>query len=472
MHRRAASSGFAQAVAEQRHIMPRGDAHQQRRPHALDVGQRQFEGRAGGVVGEILHAQAVVDRAAAQSACDRGQQMTFLAGRQRRHQQAGFRAGGPEAGGGSDDRLVPRGFDQRTVATDHRIDEAVLGVQPLVAVTVAVRQPALVDRLVVARDGTQYLTPARVQPEVRPQRIVVADRLARNQFPGASAKAKDLVGERADRADVHHVAGQFGLHRLADVGADLEVLAAPHAAKLMGAGDLAGEAHTARAMDAARHVGGDQRTEILVGHHTLALDESADRAAIAHRHVLQLALAALVADRAVERMVDEQELHHVALRVKCALGLGVDLHPVHHRRGAGRHGLGRLLDVDQAHAAVGRDRQLVVIAETRDADAGLVGGLDDHRPLRHLHGAAIDLDGDQVRRGVGGGRLCAHRCGVRVPGPALRRRGRAARRPASACARCSARTRARSGAGSPAPATQRPRRRRRSYGPRSGRRPA
>ena len=55
-------------------------------------------------------------------------------------------------------------------------------------------------------------------------------------------------------------------------------------------------------------------------------------------------------------------------------------------------GLRRLLDFDQAHAAVGRDRQLVVVAEARDRDAGLVGGMDDHRALRRGHRDAVDLD--------------------------------------------------------------------------------
>jgi hypothetical protein len=37
--------------------------------------------------------------------------------------------------------------------------------------------------------------------------------------------------------------------------------------------------------------------------------------------------------------------------------------------------LRRLLDLDQTHAAVGRDGELLVIAEVRDVDAGLVGGI-------------------------------------------------------------------------------------------------
>ena len=49
-------------------------------------------------------------------------------------------------------------------------------------------------------------------------------------------------------------------------------------------------------------------------HDALALVVARDVAPEAHRQVLQLALAALIADRAVERVVDEQELHRRALR--------------------------------------------------------------------------------------------------------------------------------------------------------------
>src|SRR5690606_39301998 len=98
-----------------------------------------------------------------------------------------------------------------------------------------------------------------------------------------------------------------------------------------------------------------QRTEGVGGYRALALDEAADRPAVTERQGLQLALAALVADRAVERMVDQQELHHVALRTQRLVAACGDLHAVHDRRGAGRRRLRHLLDLDQAHAAeIGR----------------------------------------------------------------------------------------------------------------------
>ena len=56
--------------------------------------------------------------------------------------------------------------------------------------------------------------------------------------------------------------------------------------------------------------------------------------AIGHRLVLQVALAALVADRAIERMVDEQELHHPFARLLHHRRVGEDLRRLAIRAGA------------------------------------------------------------------------------------------------------------------------------------------
>src|SRR3546814_11125737 len=47
-------------------------------------------------------------------------------------------------------------------------------------------------------------------------------------------------------------------------------------------------------------------------------------------------------------------------------------------------------------------------SEARDRDAGLVGGLDDHRALGRGQFDAVDKDGDLVRRQVGVDGLGAH----------------------------------------------------------------
>jgi hypothetical protein len=105
--------------------------------------------------------------------------------------------------------------------------------------------------------------------------------------------------------------------------------------------------------------------------------EARERLAVLERVVLEAALARLVADRAVERVVDEQELHHRALRFG---GLGdsvrTTMPSLHHLRRAGGLQLGHALDLDQAHPALADHREARVVAVVGDLDA------DPARPRR------------------------------------------------------------------------------------------
>src|SRR6266496_4542335 len=190
-----------------------------------------------------------------------------------------------------------------------------------------------------AEDGIRDLYVTGVQTCALP---IWAHGFAPRQLPVARRVAERLGGERADRAQVDDVSGELGVHRLADESDDLGVLAAPDHAELHDAADLLAEAHAARAVDAARHVGRDERTQALVQHHALLFGVARGALAVADREVLELAFAALVADRAVERMVDEQELHHAVLRVPRVVGARKHFHAFADRRGASGLGLGRL----------------------------------------------------------------------------------------------------------------------------------
>src|ERR687883_1632163 len=97
---------------------------------------------------------------------------------------------------------------------------------------------------------------------------------------------------------------------------DVTVRAALLQDELVVLGDLLAEAHAAVAEDAALAVDRDERREReRLDEVALGLDEARAAAAPAERDVLQRALAALVADRAVERVVDEQELADGLLRL-------------------------------------------------------------------------------------------------------------------------------------------------------------
>ena len=88
-------------------------------------------------------------------------------------------------------------------------------------------------------------------------------------------------------------------------GNEGEARAALRHGELAAAADLTGEAHAAGAVDAAVLVDDDLGAEILVAIAALHLAHAGVAAAVAVRVVLKLALAGLVADGAVERVVDE-----------------------------------------------------------------------------------------------------------------------------------------------------------------------
>ena len=97
------------------------------------------------------------------------------------------------------------------------------------------------------------------------------------------------------------------------------------------------------------------------------------------RLVLQWTLAALVADRAVERVVGEQELEDAVLGLLHLLRVGDDVHAVVHLDVAGRlqRRAPRPVDFDEAHAAHADRLHARVVAEARHVVAGALGGFDD-----------------------------------------------------------------------------------------------
>src|SRR5207237_9029506 len=98
---------------------------------------------------------------------------------------------------------------------------------------------------------------------------------------------------------------------------------------------------------------------------------------VLHVVVLELALAALVADGAVHRVVDEVELHAPALVVLHRGGSGADLEAFLDPHLAPRHeaawGVARL---HQAYAALAGDGEARVVAEVRDGHADAARRLD------------------------------------------------------------------------------------------------
>ena len=268
----------------------------------------------------------------------------------------------------------------------------------------AVAQPAPVDRVGVDAEVAHELVARRLHDGAAADAARRARALDLLEVPRPGLEAVRRRGQRADRADLHRVAGEVRRERLVRERHHLGLVAALHEADQRVAGDLVGEAGAAVAQDAAlaveQHEVADRDRLLEVA---LLLDVAALARAVAERLVLQRALAALVAHRAVQRVVGEQQLEDALLGPLRRRRLGVDLHVRRHRDHARRRQLrtAAAVDLDEAHPAHADRAHPVVPAEPRDVRAGALGGGDDQLALAGRERPAVDRDGDGVGVGLG-----------------------------------------------------------------------
>src|SRR3954468_72831 len=176
--------------------------------------------------------------------------------------------------------------------------------------------PLLVDGRVRAGEAAQNLAATPVGALLATGRAVLADARRGDEVERARAEAVLRAGEGADRADLHGVAGEIGVERLVGVDRNLFECASLEQLDERVTGDLLREPRAPRTEHAPlaveQHLRGDG-DRLLEG--ALLVAEAALGRPVGEGLVLQRALAALVADRAVERVVEEQELQRSLLRL-------------------------------------------------------------------------------------------------------------------------------------------------------------
>ena len=110
--------------------------------------------------------------------------------------------------------------------------------------------------------------------------------------------------------------------------------------------------------------------------------------------LLQFALAAAIADRAIEWVVGEQELDHGALSFLNLFALRRDHHAIGANDRAGGLQLRHLLNADQTHAARRLQSEIGVVAERRNVETIFAAHVDQARAFRDLKVFGVDGDFD------------------------------------------------------------------------------
>ena len=198
-------------------------------------------------------------------------------------------------------------------------------------------------------------------------------------FPRTRLVAICSGSKRADRTNIDAHAAFFAFEMVVLVGRDDRTDATVLHAERPHVHAFAADAHTAIAQNAARPVEVHHRRPLLLFPVVLGLGEFGFRRAVGKRHVLQFALAAGIAHRAIQRMVAEHELEHRLARLTHLVAVRRNDHALGHGRGAGGLQLGHLLDLHDAHAARALQRESGVIAERGHFNAHALAGLDQQR---------------------------------------------------------------------------------------------
>ena len=124
----------------------------------------------------------------------------------------------------------------------------------------------------------------------------------------------------------------------------------------------------------------------------LRFDQLADPRTEAHRLVLQRAFAALVADRAIQRMIEQNEGKIRFLNRTYLFSIRTYNHPFanRHRTGSHHRRAARTVHLDQAHAAAANRVQLGMRTEDRNLDARYARRVHQKRPGRNRHFLFVD----------------------------------------------------------------------------------
>src|SRR6185503_12932272 len=241
-------------------------------------------------------------------------------------------------------------------------------------------------------DFGSFVGLADTESDLAAVRTMGADRGDMVHLPGAGLVAIAAAGESADRTDVDAHAALFAVELIIQVGCDYGGYVAVLDAERPDVHAFAANAGAAVAEDTPRAVIEDGGGPLLLIAVLLGVDHEAFARAVFEGHVLQLALAAGVADRAVERVVAEEEFDGSFAGLGDLRRFGCEYLAFSDSRGAGGLKFGNLFLTNDAHAARGLEAEAGVVAEGGDLDAGFAACLNEQRSCGSGQLLAVDCE--------------------------------------------------------------------------------
>ena len=262
----------------------------------------------------------------------------------------------------------------------------------------AVTQEVAVDRRVVTVVNALEASVALTGQRIAAHAAAGADRGRRLQVPLAGVVVhQGFVGEYTGGADLHQVAGEGAFQGALPMAAEVDVIVGGECCEVGAAGIVTVEARAAVTGDAAVHLVMNQGAQVLVAVGLLGAAVVTVPVAGHYRHVLQVALAAFGADRAVMGVVHHQRLDHGLPEARGALTGQVEDGAVGHRGHAGHDdaaaGIFLVLVLHHRALPAGADgTHGRVPAEVGQVEAQAQAALQQVTALGHLVVLAIDLD--------------------------------------------------------------------------------
>ena len=285
--------------------------------------------------------------------------------------------------------------------------------------SVTIRHPGRIHLVVFARRDAENFIATGPDRGVAAGAAVEIDALGFLEEPDTHLEAEVIGSQGSHRTNVGGVEGVViikatsGVDRHGSVSATLGESEDGFFGHFFHKADAAAAHNTAFVVEADVFANVD-----VLGLLDLGFLETGLAATVFHRKLLELAFAGLVADRAVERVVDEEEFHDALAGGLDELAGGADSHVFGHGIGASDDGTrhpadflkpivivrgvgarsrtGRHSHLHEAHAAIAGRGKFGMVAVMGDFFADQLGGFDHPSAPGHLNPFSIDLHVDHA----------------------------------------------------------------------------